>query len=785
VNLGSSPARALARTVQWLGRWPIALAGVAVLAAAFLLPGLGDFGLWEPQERQLADRSAPRRELGKVAELDTMVRNATTQVRAPTKPPPGNDGACLHSAPKDALTRSLTVRAAAWGRDTLGDDDAGRRLPFAVLGMIAVLATAGVAMRARGPRAGLVTALVLLAMPLCSLQARQLTSEIGTASGSALIVYGAFALGDRGRTRTAWLIAIDVMVALVALGTGAWLAFASGGALLGLVVPLGAIAAAGSLGLPLAWRSTRRETPLSESAVAIACTLAAVALASALAYQLFDLVPVDEIVPGTQPLHRALLGREIVPSGCWSSLLGATWAAKDDLRYIFDSTFEQIAYGTFPWGLLAPIAMVGLLASNAHPQRRIGAIALAWAAAAWIATEVYLRKCGFTLYAGFPALALAVGVWLDGALAELKTSLVPKLLAAFVALGVLVLAKDLQSFDNRLPSLLIGGDAIVYPKASHLLFVPLKLWLLVIGLVIGAGFTLLTVRRVARYGAITCLAATAVVAAFWSFAWMPSLGDHLSSKPLFDTYEALRATGDQLVLMGDLGDAAHDYAPEAKPEVVTTRDQLVNALKRPNRVFAISPDSERCQLHRELSGKPYYVIDDRNTRSLLMSNRIDGASDKNPLARSILHEPPTAISHRPKGRIVFDSRVELIGWDLPSSVARGDRFEVRLYYKILQPVTTAWSNVLLHFDGPERINGDHPPIDGLCPTSTWQPGDYIVDTHEVIAGGPAHPLGAYPVFTGFFNGSSGNFKNMPVSEAPADMRDAQTDRVKIATIQLE
>jgi hypothetical protein len=202
-------------------------------------------------------------------------------------------------------------------------------------------------------------------------------------------------------------------------------------------------------------------------------------------------------------------------------------------------------------------------------------------------------------------------------------------------------------------------------------------------------------------------------------------------------------------------------------------------------VFAISPDSERCQLHRELAGKPYYVIDDRNTRSLLFSNRIDGATDKNPLARAILHQPPESIQHRPKGRVVFDSKIELIGWDMPDTVSRGDRFEMRLYYKILQPVTTAWTNILLHFDGPVRFNGDHPPIDGLCPTSTWQPGDYIVDTHDVVAGGPTHPLGSYPVFTGFFNGSSGNFKNMPVSEAPADMRDAETDRVKIATIQLD
>ena len=42
------------------------------------------------------------------------------------------------------------------------------------------------------------------------------------------------------------------------------------------------------------------------------------------------------------------------------------------------------------------------------------------------------------------------------------------------------------------------------------------------------------------------------------------------------------------------------------------------------------------------------------------------------------------------------------------------------------------------------------------------------------------------VWTGFFTGTTPNFKNMPITEAPGDMRDpAQTDRVKITTIVLD
>ena len=71
-----------------------------------------------------------------------------------------------------------------------------------------------------------------------------------------------------------------------------------------------------------------------------------------------------------------------------------------------------------------------------------------------------------------------------------------------------------------------------------------------------------------------------------------------------------------------------------------------------------------------------------------------------------------------------------------------------------------------------------------CPTSTWQPGDYIVDTYTVTAGGGAFPAGKYELWIGFFTGSAPNWKNMTVSEAPGDMRDT-ADRVKILSITLD
>jgi hypothetical protein len=791
-----------------LGRWPVALAAVICLAAAVLLPGLGSFGLWEPQERQLADRIAPREELA-----------AKQKAQQPPPPAPPKD-ACQRIQPPDAEARTLTNRAMTWGRDNVSDSDAGRRLPLALLGLLTVIATAGIGMRLAGPRAGLLTALVLLSMPLLVFQSRMLTSEIGTAAGAALIVYGLLAIGTRGP-----LEILDSFFGVAAVVAGVAIGFYAGGALLGLLVPIGAFAVAHGLGVSLLqrlgrastrgvvavgkrmrWRwavgrdltSAPLEQPIAEQVKALVATLAMLGIGGLLAYEIYTLI---EPQPWVVPAQRAVLGKAIVPGGCWSDALGALWRPDDDLRYSFDSTFEQIAYGTFPWGIVGPIAIAGLIASSDRNKRLLGGLSLAWAGGAWVAAEVFQRKVGFTLWGGFPAVAMAIGAWIDDLFTQRArrddtASFAPGtvLVGLFVLLAVTNLGKDLASFPERITSLLVGGDQVAYPKTSRLLGLSTKTWLYSLGTLFAIAFALSMIvwrdgvkyalrRKIAQNATVVMFGATVLFGAFWSFGWLPGLAANLSSKSMFDTYQALRKPGDQLAIMGDMGDAPYDYARDAKPEVLTSRDQIVAAIGRTNRVFAIAPQTELCQLHREIGGKPYFVIDDRNTRSILISNRVDGTTDKNPLRSAILHEEPKQITTRPKGRIVYDNKIELLGWDMPKRVNRGDKFTVRMYYKILQPVGGNW-RVLFHFDGALRFNGDHEPIKGRCQTSTWQPGDFIVDSYTVTAGAGAFTPGPYEVWTGFFTGSAPNWKNMTVSEAPPELRDT-ADRVKITTITLD
>ncbi|MFN0250460.1 MAG: ArnT family glycosyltransferase [Kofleriaceae bacterium] len=785
------PVKKLAHAYgRHLGTWYVALATVFVLAVAVLLPGLGTPGLWEPSERVLADRAAPPLDIEKSAQ----------------KPPPTvptDEDACTRTAPEDAKARTLSTRAVVWGRD-ISDSDAGRRLPFAIMGLLTVLGAAGIAMRFAGPRAGVLTSIVLLSMALCVLQSRMLTNEIGTACGATLLVYGLVALSRLGAGYGTVLAAVDAAIGIGALVVGYYVGFGGGGMLLGLVVPIASFAAAGICA------PVRRQGPNGSSVVGIALPFVAAGVAACLlgvlAYQLYDL---KEPTPGMLPAPRTLFGNAIVADGCWSTALGGLWRPDDDLRMIFDSTFEEIAYGTFPWGILAPIAMGMLLVGSDRDRRGAGAIALAWTVTAWIATEAFQRKVGFAIFAAFPALAIAVGVWLDDlltrrALAK-KSGATSETPAGYMLLGLLFLiavvnfGKDMYSFPDRPTSLLIGGESLAHPKASKLLFVPTRLWILLVGAFtgLGVGISLMVWRdgdsplrkllqKIANVALIVAIAGSVAMAAFWSFAWQPVLAHHLSSKTMFETFEELRKPNEKLVIMGDLGHAPASYTDQ-KPTMVGSRAEVVKALADAtlanSRVFAIAPQGELCTLHREMGGNRYYVVEDRNVRNLLISNKVDGTTDKNPLATAILHEMPTKMKSKPKAPVVWDKRLELIGWDMPERVERGKKFSVTMYYKVTQAVGGKWKS-LMHFDGPLRFNGDHWPIDDRCPTGTWQPGDYIVDTFTVSAGGKTFPAGRYELWMGFFTGSAPNWKNMTVSQAPSDMRDT-ADRVKIASIILE
>ncbi len=459
--------------LQYLQReslWPLL---VAVIAAAILLPGLDQAGFWEPYEIRVADRAHER--LGQPAAPAEPAEPSAAPGKddkpaAPAAQPAGPPGPPLHE-----WSMAQGMRLAG------GDKELGARLPLALLGILTVLATFFLGQRLGSPRAGLLSALILLAFPLTVFQSRQLMSQIGLAAGSTLTVLGLVGLawparGADGR-QALWRYAVDGVLVLA----GAAVSYLAAAALMGIVVPFGAVglacvaglAAAGEpearpgvprvpvvaglvlLGLGvgvlvLAWAGLLTLERPAQLAFGVApaalgtllfaggmmSARARVASDPALRRQRTQLVTVAALGLGVAglaliwvlaavfdlrdpiPGQRALLGFSIVPTNEHVAALGGVWRQSDDQRATFDILFEQIAYGAFPWSALAPIALVHLaLGLRRGRSTWAGLVPLAWAALAWIVAAVMTRKVAPVQYPALPAMALGVGIWLDALLA--------------------------------------------------------------------------------------------------------------------------------------------------------------------------------------------------------------------------------------------------------------------------------------------------------------------------------------------------------------------------------
>jgi RNA polymerase sigma-70 factor (ECF subfamily) len=149
-------------------------------------------------------------------------------------------------------------------------------------------------------------------------------------------------------------------------------------------------------------------------------------------------------------------------------------------------------------------------------------------------------------------------------------------------------------------------------------------------------------------------------------------------------------------------------------------------------------------------------------------------------------EPP-GITMRPPGRVVWgegEEDLELVGWDAPATVKRGEPFTITTYYRVLSPLDRAWAT-FIHIDGDNaRHQADHEPLGRTCPSSTWQPGDFIVDRVTSTPDPARVPAGRYAIWLGFYTGWAPDWRNFDVYAAPAAMRDT-TGRIKIADLIIE
>jgi hypothetical protein len=475
------------------------------------------------------------------------------------------------------------------------------------------------------------------------------------------------------------------------------------------------------------------------------------------------------VMPGARALgYSPLLGGSPRPSA-------------HQIEYV--TLLKQVGFGAFPWIALLPIALGRAFAIRGRESAKdYGAFVLVgWIAAAYLATTLYAASVGDTFFAAYPAIALAAGWLIDELWDEREHAPVAGLA---VALGAILIAHDLfmQPELGAGPHVLEG---IKWPgPLTHepwLFLVGGVAWAALVGLAFALppradsppSSSLPLERRSLLGGAMAVSLAYTLGLTFWV---IPSVSHHLSYKGLFVKFKSLVGTGQSEIGKYHVPGQLSDYAQTID---LPSLSQVFDFLGKPQRVFVIASADDLAaidQFSKSRGETPYYVVDDSNSRFLMLSNRVgEKEADLNPLRRFILKE----LARKPQHEVHadFEGKVELLGYDLPAELDRGRNFTITMYYKVNAPLGSAYK-VFLHFDGSgTRFNGDHVPLEGRFPTNYWVPGFYVLDEHVMEPDKATAPAGYYQIYGGFWLGD----QRLKVVSGPQDGE----NRVKLGFVRVK
>ena len=246
-----------------------------------------------------------------------------------------------------------------------------------------------------------------------------------------------------------------------------------------------------------------------------------------------------------------------------------------------------------------------------------------------------------------------------------------------------------------------------------------------------------------------------------SFWYYPALAAQVSPKESFEAYTRLARAGEPLALSGVRGRAAAYYAG-GDVESFTDANRAYTWLterKDQRRWLLVKADDlpKLNQLYRASYGKNLPILDGRSSQILLASNQLGDRRNESWISKLVLDDPPS-----PANRLdaAFEDQLETIGWEvtdpagvLQPSVVPSRGYHLRVYYRVLKPITGTWK-AFVHIDGQQRrFNGDHNVLDGKYPMNLWRPGDVIVDDLDFQLE-PNFGPGDYTVYFGFFAGET-------------------------------
>ncbi len=403
---------------------------------------------------------------------------------------------------------------------------------------------------------------------------------------------------------------------------------------------------------------------------------------------------------------------------------------------------------------------------------------VAWFVTLYCATTLQAAGAQELLLPAAPAALLLVGAWLDDLL---DTPELFPFAALTAALGAIVIGRDFFVF----PELFVGvhlletirwpGPLSVFP---YVIMGYAGFFAAVIGLAIGVPLARTSAGDEARLRNRRRLVGGAVgVALLMALATahiiVPRCSQHLSSRDLYGKSRQLDPNAPVGQYRFNASGASY-YTGGKTPVSIGSLDELFRFLGKPEHVFVMAGVEELPAIdqHARTHGSSYFVVDNSSSRYLMLSNRLGaGERDLNPLKLYVSSTPPTIAQ---PAQIDFNGKVQLVGWEAPPVVAKGQDIKLRLVFKVLQPVVGSY-RVFVHIDGAgTRINGDHAPLEGQFPTGYWTPGTYITDEHVIRPDRSTENSGSYQIFFGLYQGG----ERMKVLAGPSD----GDNRAKLGTI---
>jgi hypothetical protein len=518
-----------------------------------------------------------------------------------------------------------------------------------------------------------------------------------------------------------------------------------------------------------------------------------------------------------------------VIAGKYSTMLGGAPRAGAP-THTFEYLIRVLGFGLFPWSAVAVFALARPLIrlDETDPSRTNTRLAFSqlylflFAGLGFALSAYSVLVLGDGRYVALPAIALAIGSFLDEALEGNRSEPVAGLL---IATGTLVVARDFFLEPEDLVSVhLANGEKVHWPATISIGYL-----LLAFALAVGAGVyaglaargralgklpgrDLTGARRwqlrleqaiteIGRWGLQAAIGCAIVFAFFMSQYLMPHLSTHFSFKPVLESYSKFAKAGEKIGRYHVEGHGSGFYSGGQTMVDLPSQDRLITFLRDSERVFALCPADDLAALDNgfKMNKVDYFVVDAASSRFLLLSNRLAaGQQDENPLKKYVWMAPTPPTPPQPGGEpvwqpnekppwtwrvpasAVFADSIELVGADFPQTVRRPGKIPLDLYFRVAAKPPAGFK-IFVHFDGPAapRVIGDHDPVNKVFPTAQWLPGEYIRDHYDVDVPLMTTPAGTYTVLFGFWPGGEG--KRLKVTHGTND----GSDRVRLGTLEVK